>query len=382
MKKHFYLVFGAFGLLLSVIFVSCSSNTASNPDSQFVEIPLRYARLFKVFKSNDVTRIDLVNPWDTTTMMTRYYLVSAGAKKSFEPKDGIVVEVPLKSMACAFATEVSSAEELGLLDAIVGVSEKRYINNAYVRSRLDSGLVTDIGPSMSVDLEKLIKISPDIFFVSPFKDNKYGPIEASGIPLGMISGYLETHPLGRAEWLKFMALFFGKEKVADSSFTQMEQRYNALAEKARSASYKPTVISSKPYQGIWYVSPGNSYMAQLFADAGANYIYADKRSQGPLPFDFETVYKDAVHADYWVVLENYPGHYTYKTMLEEYAPFGYFDAFKNRKVVFCNTYNSTYYDEGILKPDVLLSDLLKAFHPDLMADYVPVYFSMLESAKP
>lgn len=228
MKKQFYLVFGAFALLLSAIFASCGSHTPLKSDGRFVEVPLHYARLFKVFKSEEITRIDLVNPWDTTSLMNRYYLVPAGAKKRFNLKDGVVIEVPLKSMACAFATEVSSAEELGLLDAIVGVSEKRYINNAYVRSRLERGIVTDIGPSMSINVEKLLKISPDIFFVSPFKDNKYGPVEASGIPLGMVSGYLETHPLGRSEWLKFMALFFGKERVADSSFTQMESRYNSL----------------------------------------------------------------------------------------------------------------------------------------------------------
>ncbi len=381
MKKRFYLFFGAIALLLPTVLSSCGGSSTASVDADFVEVPMHYARLFRVFKADGVTRVDVVNPWDTTSLMKRYYLVPAGSKP-ISKADGIVVTVPLKSMACAAATEISCAERLGLLDSIVGVSEKQYINNQHILGRMDKGAVADIGPSMSLNVESLIKISPDILFVSPFKDNKYGAVEASGIRLGVVAAYLEMHPLGRAEWIKFMALFFGKEKEAESYFNELEVRYQKLAEKAKAAASRPSVLSGKPYQGIWYVSPGNSYMAQLFADAGANYIYADKRSQGPLPFDFETVYKDAVHADYWVVLENYPGNYTYNTMLEEYAPFGYFDAFKNRKVVFCNTYNSTYYDEGILKPDVLLSDLLKAFHPDLMADYVPVYFSMLESAKP
>lgn len=381
MKKQFYLVFGAFGLLLSVILASCGCNSTSKTDGQFIEVPLHYARLLKIFKADGVTRIDLVNPWDTTSMLKRYYLVARGADKSLCGTDGITVEVPLKTMACAFATDIAYAEKLGLLDSIVGVSEKRYINNQYVRSRIEKGLVADVGPSMSVNLEQLIKVSPNIFFVSPFKDNKYGPVEASGIPLGIVSAYLETHPLGRAEWLKFMALFFGKEKEADRSFLEIETRYQQLVNRAKEATARPTVFASKPYQGIWYVSPGNSYMAQLFADAGARYLYADRKSQGPIPLDFETVYKQAVNADYWVVLENYSGEYTYKTMLDEYAPYGDFAAFKNRKVVFCNTYSTTYYDEGLLKPDLLLSDLMKAFHPDLMADYAPVYFSMLKSEK-
>lgn len=382
MKKQLFLVFGALALLLSAIFASCGSNSTAKTEPDFVEVPLQYARLFKVFKGDGVTRIDLINPWDTTAILKRYYLVDGKVKPSLFKTDGEVIEVPLKNMACAFATEISYAAQLGLLDAIVGVSEKRYINNLYVLSRIEKGLVSEVGPSMVVNLERLIKISPDIFFVSPFKDNKYGPLEASGIPLGVVSAYLETHPLGRAEWVKFMALFFGKEQEADKYFSEVEARYQKLVTKAKAAKSRPTVFSSKPYQGIWYISPGNSYMAQLFADAGASYIYADRLSQGPIPFDFETVYKQAVDADFWVVLENYQGEYSYNAMKEEYGSYADFAAFKARKVVFCNTYSTTYYDEGLLKPDVLLSDLLKAFHPDLMVDYTPVYFSMLKSERP
>jgi len=179
-----------------------------------------------------------------------------------------------------------------------------------------------------------------------------------------------------------MALFFGKEQEANKNFSEIEVRYKTLVAKAKEATSRPTVFASKPYQGIWYVSPGNSYMAQLFADAGARYLYADRKSQGPIPFDFETVYQQAVHADFWVVLENYQGVYSYQTMKDEYASYADFDAFKSRKVVFCNTNNTAYYDEGLLRPDVLLSDLLKAFHPELMENYSPVYFDILKQEKP
>ena len=378
MKKRFYLFFGAIALLSPTVLSSCGGTSTANVDADFVEVPMHYARLFRVFKADGVTRVDVVNPWDTTSLMKRYYLVPVGAKP-ISKADGIVVTVPLKSMACAAATEISCAERLGLLDSIVGVSEKQYINNQHILGRMDKGTVADIGPSMSLNVESLIKISPDILFVSPFKDNKYGAVEASGIQLGVVSAYLETHPLGRAEWIKFMALFFGKEKEAESYFNELEVRYQKLAEKAKAAAFRPSVLSGKPYQGIWYVSPGNSYMAQLFADAGASYVFADRISQGPIPLDFETVYKKAYNADYWVILENYPGDYTYKALLDEYAPYGDFAAYKARKVVFCNTYRSTYYDEGFLKPDVLLADLLNAFHPELKEGSVPVYFSMLKS---
>ncbi|SDD04973.1 ABC transporter substrate-binding protein [Williamwhitmania taraxaci] len=381
MKKQLFLI-GAIVLLLSSILTSCGGNSNSNTDSGFVEVPLKYARLFRVFKSHDVTRIDLINPWDTAVLLKRYYLVPKDAASTNVPVDGEVIDVPLKRMACAFATEICYAEQLGLLDAIVGVSEKQYITNKYMLSRIEKGFVSEIGPAMAVNLEQLIKISPDIFFVSPFKDNKYGPVEASGVPLGIVSAYLETHPLGRAEWVKFMALFFGKEQEANKNFSEIEVRYKALVAKAKEATLLPTVFASKPYQGIWYVSPGNSYMAQLFADAGARYLYADRKSQGPIPFDFETVYKQAVHADFWVVLENYQGVYSYQTMKDEYASYADFDAFKARKVVFCNTNNTAYYDEGLLRPDVLLSDLLKAFHPELMEGYNPVYFDILKQEKP
>ena len=210
---------------------------------------------------------------------------------------------------------------------------------------------------------------------------KNGVIYYAGKPISALyiegMNSMEEHPLGRAEWVKFMARFFGKEQRANFYFDSLVNCYQKLARVSQSAKTKPTVFSGKPYQGIWYVSPGNSYMAKLFADAGARYLFADKQEQGAIPLDFETVYKKAANADFWVMIENYEGQYTYSILQHEYAPFGDFNAFRNRRIVFCNTNKSTYYDEGMLQPDRLLADFIKAFHPELLPDYKPAYFSML-----
>ncbi|HUW07006.1 MAG TPA: ABC transporter substrate-binding protein [Williamwhitmania sp.] len=376
MKKLLFLLVVA---LATFSLSSCNRSSQSNGSKGLVEVPLRYAKLFKVFKANGYTQLDVVNPWDTAILLQRFYLVPKQGGILPHKVDGQIIRVPVSSMACASSTDVCYAQQLGLLDSIVGVAEPNYINNSYLLSRLGAGKVVDLGQSMEINREQLIRVNPNIFFVSPFKDNKYAAVMASGIPLAMVSAYMEEHPLGRAEWVKFMALFFGKEERANFYFDSLVSCYQKLARVGQSAKTKPTVFSGKPYQGIWYVSPGNSYMAKLLADAGARYLFAYKHEQGAIPLDFETVYKKAANADFWVMLENYPGQYSYSILKDEYAPYADFDAFKNGRIVFCNTYKSTYYDEGMLQPDRLLADFIKAFHPELLPNYQPAYYSMLKN---
>lgn len=380
MKKSFLSVITA-AVLFAALFSlsSCSRSHKSESPKGLVKISLRYARLFRIYKGSGYTQLDVVNPWDTAILLQRFYLVPKQGGILPQKVDGQIIRVPVSSMACASSTDVCYAQQLGLLDSIVGVAEPNYINNSYLLSRLSVGKVVDLGQSMEINREQLIKVNPNIFFVSPFKDNKYSSVTASGIPMAMVSAYLEEHPLGRAEWVKFMALFFGKEQRANFYFDSLVNRYQKLATIGQSAKTKPTVFSGKPYQGIWYVSPGNSYMARLFADAGARYLFADKHEQGAIPLDFETVYKRAANADFWVMLENYPGQYSYSILHDEYAPFADFDAFKNHRIVFCNTSKSAYYDEGMLQPDRLLADFIKAFHPELLPNYKPAYYSILKN---
>src|SRR5690606_23480458 len=94
-----------------------------------------------------------------------------------------------------------------------------------------------------------------------------------GIPVVMVAEYMETDPLGKAEWIKFMGAFFGREELAERKFAEIEAQYLEVKTLAAQAEGKPTVFTGLPWKGDWFVSGGNSFQARLFKDAGAFYLW-------------------------------------------------------------------------------------------------------------
>jgi iron complex transport system substrate-binding protein len=185
---------------------------------------------------------------------------------------------------------------------------------------------------------------------------------------------MEATPLGRAEWIRFIALFFDKEEEADKIFRETESAYLAIRKLAASVEKRPTVLSEKKFGASWFVPAGQSYMAVLFADAGASYRFADLDGAGSTPLSFETVLDKAIHADYWLIKYNLAEEMDYQALKTEYTPYSSFDAFRNKTIYTCNTGKVPYYEEFPMHPDYLLKDLVWVFHPELLPDYKPRYF--------
>ena len=187
-------------------------------------------------------------------------------------------------------------------------------------------------------------------------------------------------PLGQAEWVKFAGLLLGEEQKANETFSAIATRYNEL--KALTAEGKvkrrPVVLSGEMRGGNWYAGGGESFLAQLFKDAGADYFLKDDPRSGGVYLDFETVYNQADQADYWRILNSYPGQYTYETLLAQDERYGDFKAFKQKGVIYCNMREKPYYENMPMEPELLLADFIKVFHPELLPDYVPVYYHQLK----
>lgn len=188
---------------------------------------------------------------------------------------------------------------------------------------------------------------------------------------------METSALGRAEWVRFYGLLFGKEAEADSLFAGVEEAYLSLRNQVKDITPKPTVITELKTGGTWYVPGGNSTMAKLYADAGARYIFADIPQSGSASLAFETVFDKGQHADFWLIKYNQQVDKTYRELKSDYAPYANFDAFRNRRVYGCNTSRISFYEEVPFHPELLLKDLVKVFHPDILKDYTPRYFTNL-----
>ncbi len=337
-----------------------------------------FSKGFYVENYESFKKVFVLDPWDSTKILAKYILYP----KLSNPiqQDGFLsVGTPCKTMACLFSPEVAFAQKLGLVDKVSAISSVDYLTNATIHKRVLKGKTIEIGLAEIYDLEKLLASNSEVCFVSPFKENKYQKIQESGMTLAISATHMEEHPLARAEWIKFMALFFEKESLADSIFNSIKTEYYQAVKLTENLKEKPKILSGKMYQDVWYISGGKSYISQLFHDAGADYIWQDLSFKGSEPYDFETILSKAHNADFWVFQEFFAGDYSYQNLLNENNKYLYFDAFKNKKIIVCNTEKTPYYEDGVMEPDIVLKDLIFAFHPSLLPQYVPKYFMFLQN---
>ncbi|MDE6422595.1 MAG: ABC transporter substrate-binding protein, partial [Muribaculaceae bacterium] len=221
-------------------------------------------------------------------------------------------------------------------------------------------------------------INPDIIFISPFKRGGYDAIRDVDIPMLPHLGYKELTPLGQAEWIKVVGLLTGNPAEANSIFQSIEQRYNELKSMVDTVSARPTVFSGEMRGGNWYAVGGNSFLAQLFRDAGGDYFLKDNKESGGVTLDYETVYTNAAHADYWRIVNSYDGDYSYDVLKEQDKRYMDFDAWRKHGVIYCNMKEVPFYEKMPVEPEVVLSDFIHVFHPDILPDHEPRYYHLLK----
>jgi iron complex transport system substrate-binding protein len=171
---------------------------------------------------------------------------------------------------------------------------------------------------------------------------------------------------------------FGEEKQAIELFDDIRKRYEYLKSITQSIEKQPTVLTGHLYMGVWNASQGNNYMAAYFKDAGADYIYKNTAGSGTLSLDFETVYRDGALADCWVMMVNYPGIFSYEAIAQMDSRYSDFNAFRSKKIIYTNTNHSLFFEKAEQEPDVVLADLIHAFHPGLLVNHHPIYFESLQ----
>ncbi len=247
-----------------------------------------------------------------------------------------------------------------------------------MNERLKSGETVKIGIEGNFDNEVIMSMNPDVIFISPFKRGGYDAMREIGIPLVPHLGYKEMTPLGQAEWIKFIGMFIGQEVEANEKFAAIEKRYNELKELAANVKKRPVVFSGEIRGGNWYAVGGKSFLAELFRDAGADYFLKDDPRSGGVTLDFETVYSQAESADYWRIVNSYDGTFTYDALKSLDPRYADFRAFREKGVVYCNMREKPFYESMPMQPEIVLEDLIHAFHPDLLPDYKPTYYELLK----
>ncbi len=345
---------------LLLLLTACGSRTVSEP-GRGDTLRFRHATLLTVVRQDSFTLAEVGDPWHRGGVLRRYVLVPRGQRLPEVRPAGTVVRTPL-SRAVAFSTvHCALLDELGELNRLAAVCDSRYVLHPGVRRALAGGRLRDGGSSMTPDVERLLSLRPDALLVSPYEGGSYGTLEQAGVPLVECADYMEVSALARAEWMRFYGLLFGCGERADSLFALVEQHYDSLRREAERSAVHPALLVDRLDGGTWYVPGGHSTMGQLYADAGARYLFSDLTESGSVPLSFETVLSRAADADLWLVKYGQSADLTYRQLAADYPPYRRFKAYGARRVYGCNTLRVPFYDEVPFRPDLLLSDLVGLF---------------------
>lgn len=382
---------GWVAVCLLLLLVSCGQKNKNKTQTGGVAVSIadssriispQYAEGFKVRYVDGGCLVTIQDPQKEKGKGEIYHYAFVKDKEAFAknriPDDYVVLSVPVKNMICMTSLQLSNFIKLDELDHVVGITSTRHLFNKEVNQRLKEKKIRKIGIEGNFDNEVIIAMNPDLILISPFKRGGYDALKEVGIPLIPHLGYKENSPLGQAEWIKFIGLLIGKEEKANAIFDSIKTQYNGLKQLTEKIRAKPVVFSGELRGGNWYAVGGRNFLAQLFRDAGADYFLKDDPNTGGVTLDFETVYSRAESADYWRILNSYNGTFTYAALKAEDSRYADFRAFKDKGVIYCNLKEKPYYENMPTHPEVLLKDLIKVFHPELLPDYTPVFYELLK----
>ncbi|PKQ61812.1 hypothetical protein BZG02_14390 [Labilibaculum filiforme] len=346
---------------------------------------VKHAKGFSIEVKNGFKEITVYNPWKKDIVLKKYILISQECEVPDDiPENVFYVKTPVKSVALFSNSHIGSFAELGLLDKIVGLTRANRIYNNNLQSRFNKGSLPNLGGAhnTNLDIEKIVELAPELIILSALNEVKAGETHLNKIGFNMAYAlnWMESTPLGRAEWIKFIAAFFNKDLEANNFFENVESRYVKLQKMAGKLEKKSSVVMGWSYSGVWYVPGGRNYMVNYLRDAGANYFLLADTTRGSIPMSVESVMDHCSEADIWLS----PGQS--KSLKEiENADHIYtqFKAYRNGDVY--NIYKllslsggSDWWETAPIRPDLVLKDLIKVFHPEILPQDTTYFISKLQ----
>lgn len=371
-------------LLLFIIVFSCKKEKQSpviTNTTNLVEQQTAYATGFVISTHKNYKELKITSPWPDAKDTFTYILHPKGTPRPIVATPAIFIETPIEKLVVTSTTDIPMLEYLNLENKLVGFPHTDYISSEKTRALIDNGTIKELGSDQSINTELVLELAPDMLlgFSSDGNTKAYDLIQKTGIPVVINGSWMEQHPLGRAEWIKFIAAFFNKETEAAIIFEKIQKTYLEATILAENTTESPTILSGTMFKDIWHVPGGDSYVARFLKDAHTDYLWADIHKTGSIALSFESVLEKAQHADIWIG----SGSTTSLSELEQKNNrYTLFDAFKNKAV-----YSSTlkiganggllYYELGPMRPDLILKDMIKIAHPELLTDYELYFFEKL-----
>ena len=370
-------------ILYAIVWCMCACGTSSNIDDYNLAVYTpTYATGFRIVgaESKQSTIIRVTNPWQSANDVETMLFIARGGEKVPDGFRGQVLHSDAKRIVCMSSSHIAMLDVMESVGNVVGVSGKDFITNPYIAANRHS--IADVGYDSNINFELLVAQRPDIVLLYGVTGacSMQSKLEELGIPYIYIGEYVEEDPLGKTEWLIVIAEIIGKREQGIAYFSEVPKRYNHLKSMAADAILpQPKVMLNTPYADSWFMPSTSSYLARLIADAGGDYIYKKNTSNHSQPIDIEEAALLTTEADIWLHVE---GVSSLKDLRQQYPKFAKMPCVQRGEIYNCDKRSilgggNDYWELGVVQPDVVLRDLIKIFHPELVSEEF-VYYRKIE----
>lgn len=358
--------------LCCVWLCSCAS-----PEASTGRVGVDYADLLSLEEKEGYLQATLSDGFSQGSQTQVYLLVPRDAPLPSNLPEGTVLRTPLQRVVACQSVHAALLCDLGAGQSIVGLCDTDYIIDPRLQSLLRSGMAKDMGASYAPNAERLAATRPEAIITSPIEGVSLQPLAQLGVPVIACADYMEHSALGRAEWMKFFGLLTGQGGCADSLFSTVATTYDSLSTAAVQAAKRPRYISDRPQGSTWLMPGSDSFLAKLYADAGADYVFKDRKGAGSVSLPLETVVAKGHEADIWLIKYGANHALSYATLADEQAAYRSLRPWRERRIFVCNTLTVPYYEETPFRPDLLLRDMVKIFHPEVLPHHHLRYYAPL-----
>ena len=370
-------------LLCATLWCMCACGSQSNIDDfNLILYSPSHATGFRIIcaEGKQSTIICVTNPWQSANNVETMLFIARAGEKAPSGFRGQVLQGEAKRVVCMSSSHIAMLDAIGAVESVVGVSGKDFITNPYIIAHRHS--VADVGYDGNINFELLVAQRPDIVLLYGVTGacSMQSKLDELGIPYIYIGEYVEQDPLGKTEWLIALAEIVGCREQGIAYFSQVPQRYNHLKSMAAAAtSPQPKVMLNTPYADSWFMPSSTSYLARLIADAGGDYIYKRNTSNHSLPIDLEQAALLTTETDIWLHVE---GVSTLQDLRQQYPKFANMPCVQRGEIYNCDKRRvlgggNDYWESGVVQPDIILRDLIKIFHPELVSEAF-VYYRKIE----
>lgn len=383
---HMNRMFLYFLLILSYISTGCGRTSVNNTlnNTKTGDLLINKAQRISIEKKNGYSKVTIINPWQGADNVNLVYnLVRRDSAFPPELDSSDVIFVPIRSIVCMSTTHLAMISVLDEDNSVSGVSGPGYVFSESLTKRIEAGQVADVGYDSGLNKELILSIAPDLvmmYGVGSESAGYVGKIKELGIKVVFNADYLETDPLGKAEWIKLFGALYCKEEMADSIYNSEIQLYDSLKSFiSENISSRPKILLGLPYKDTWYISPGNSFISKIITDAGGDYLWKDTESSVSMPYGIENVYLGALKADFWLNIGSIKSGSEIKAVDERLTKLPSYvngNLFNNNKRITPKGGND-YWESGTVFPHLILKDIAAIIHPEIFREHELFFYQKI-----